>query len=90
MRSLLTVQANPGQARTVQMSRNLQSVDKFAKGSPFTIGQIRWWIFNSQHNGLDAAGAVVRIGRRVYLDQDGLDRWIATQNERGAAPKAAA
>jgi hypothetical protein len=26
------------------------------------------------------AGAVVRVGRRVFLDVDGFDRWITAQN----------
>lgn len=38
---------------------------------------------------MEKAGAVVRIGRRVYLDEDGFERWIASQNigqnARGAA-----
>jgi hypothetical protein len=27
-----------------------------------------------------AAGAVVRVGRRVYLDTDGFERWLVAQN----------
>jgi hypothetical protein len=67
------------------MSLKLQSVDVFAKGSPFTIGQVRWWIFNSRSHGLQAAGAVVRIGRRVYIDQDAFDDWVSKQNQQAAA-----
>lgn len=61
---------------------NLKSVDDFARSSPFTVAQLRWHIFNAKNNGMDAAGAVIRIGRRVYIDLDGFDRWIAAQNPK--------
>lgn len=59
------------------MSRNLKTVSQFAADSPFTEAQIRWWVFNAATNGLQSA--VVRIGRRVYIDVDGFDRWIDAQ-----------
>jgi hypothetical protein len=67
------------------MDRKLQTVAKFAAGSPFTESQIRWWLFGRAHNGLDGARAVVSIGRRVYIDVDGFDRWITAQNAKAAA-----
>lgn len=60
------------------MARNLKSVADFADSSPFSEAQLRWWIFNAQSNGLKPA--VVRIGRRVYLDVDAFDRWLDAQN----------
>lgn len=62
------------------MARNLKTVSQFAGQTPFTEAQLRWWIFHADSNGLAEAGAVVRIGRRVYLDTDGFDRWITRQN----------
>lgn len=62
------------------MKRNLQTVSQFAAESPFSEAQLRWLIFRSRTNGLASAGAVVRIGRRVYLDVRALDRWIDGQN----------
>lgn len=70
------------------MARNLRSVSQFASDSPFTEPSIRWMIFNSETNGLAKAGAVVRIGRRVYIDPDAFDRWIDTQ--QGAKAQAGA
>ena len=67
------------------MKRNLKSVAAFADDSPFTESQVRWWIFNAAQNGLADAGAILRIGRRVYLDVDGFDRWLASQNALAAA-----
>ncbi len=62
------------------MARNLKTVSQFASESPWTEAQLRWHIFNSHTNGMAQAGAVVRVGRRVFLDADGVDRWIDAQN----------
>lgn len=67
------------------MARNLKTVSQFAGQTPFSEAQLRWWIFHAESNGLAEAQAVVRIGRRVYLDTDGFDRWVAQQNASKAA-----
>ena len=71
------------------MPRHLKSVSQFASESPWTEAQLRWFIFNSDTNGMTAAGALVRLGRRVFLDVEGFDRWIdaqqAPQAKAGAA-----
>lgn len=56
--------------------RNLFSVKAFAERHPlaYTEASIRWLIFNEKHNGLAAAGAILRQGRRVLIDED---RWFA-------------
>lgn len=61
------------------MTRNLKTVSQFASGSPFTEAQVRWWIFNERRNGMDDHGAVVRIGKRVYIDTAAFDRWVDAQ-----------
>ena len=58
---------------------NLKTVTAFAADSPFTEAQVRWWIFNEATNGLQAKGAVIRIGRRVYIDTAAFDRWVEAQ-----------
>ena len=60
--------------------RKLQTVADMAKGGPFSEASLRWRIFNSEQNGLEQAGAIVRVGRRVYLDPAGFDRWLRMQN----------
>ncbi len=67
------------------MSRNLQTVQAFANAGPFTQGQLRWWIFQSETNGLAAAGAIVRVSKRVYIDVERFEAWIESQNQRVAA-----
>lgn len=68
------------------MKRNLQTVTSFVASGPFSEGQLRWWIFTSKTNGLDAAEAVIRVGRRVYIDVDRFEDWIEQQNERRSHP----
>ncbi len=63
------------------MKRQLKTVTAFAGEGPFTEAQIRWWIFNEANNGLQKHGAVVRIGRRVYIDVQAFDAWIEAQQE---------
>ncbi len=67
------------------MKRNLKTVAELAAESPFTEAQLRWWVFTEHNNGLASAGAVVRIGRRVYIDVDAFERWIDDQQEKVAA-----
>jgi len=62
------------------MRRNLIAIKDKAKAGPFSEGQIRWYVFNAANNGL--ADALVRAGRRVYIDEDRFDAWIDAQNQR--------
>jgi hypothetical protein len=68
--------------------RNLKSVAEFSAGSPFSEGQLRWWIFRAVDNGLDECRAILRIQRRVYVDVDRFDAWIENQNKTSAHQEA--
>ena len=65
------------------MARTLQTVAAFAAAGPFTQSQLRWWIFMSSENGLAACGAIIRVGRRIYIDR--FDVWIDAQNHPAQA-----
>jgi hypothetical protein len=67
------------------LKRNLQTITSLAAHGPFSEGQLRWWIFMAANNGLDAANAVVRVGRRVYIDLDRFEDWIEQQNRHRAS-----
>jgi hypothetical protein len=67
------------------MNRNLKTVATFASSGPFTESQLRWWIFCATQNGLADTGAVVRVGRRVYIDSDRFEQWIDRQNQPARA-----
>jgi hypothetical protein len=56
------------------IKRNLQTVASLAASTPFSEGQLRWWIFMASSNGLEAASAVVRVGIDRFND------WIEQQN----------
>jgi hypothetical protein len=63
------------------VTRNLKTVSQFASESGvWSEASLRWMIFQAEANGLSKAGAIVRIGRRVYIDPAGFDRWITAQN----------
>lgn len=71
------------------MARNLSRVPQFLRERPeFTAGQLRWWIFHAANNGMQQHNVVVRIGRAVWLDVDGFDRWIDSQNPQAKAVRA--
>lgn len=45
----------------------------------WTEPSIRWLLFNSRENGLDEAGAIVRLGRRVFIDETKFYSWLRSQ-----------
>lgn len=50
------------------------------KHPAFKPGGVRSLIFNEDSNGLKASGAVVRLGRKVLIDEAKFFDWIAAQN----------
>jgi len=55
----------------------LLTVNKFAeKHSAFSEGGLRFYIFNAKENGLEASGALVRLGRRVLINEPKFFAWI--------------
>ena len=74
-----TVSTHDTQAST----RTLLTVNQFSKKHPaFSVGGLRWQIFNSVSNGLDEAGSIVRLGKRVLIDEEKYFQWIDSQQER--------
>lgn len=65
--------------------RTLLTVRQMAEKHPaFPEGGIRWQIFNERHNGLADAGAVLRCGRKVLIDEERYFNWLDRQNRRAA------
>jgi hypothetical protein len=63
----------------------LHTVRQHAEKHPaFTQGAIRMLIFNEHNNGMAKAGVIVRIGRKVLIDEDKFFSWIDAQNKGGA------
>ena len=60
----------------------LSTVNQFtAKQPAFTIGGLRSLIFNEKSNGLAKSGAIVRIGRKVLIDETRFFAWVESQNK---------
>jgi hypothetical protein len=58
------------------------SVNQLVQKQPaFTVGGLRAWIFNEKTNGLADSGAIVRIGKKLLINEEKFFAWI----ESGAA-----
>lgn len=67
----------------------LLSVNQFAeKHSAFTKSGLRALIFNEKQNGLANAGAIVRIGRKVLIDEQKFFAWLEAHNQAARVTKA--
>jgi hypothetical protein len=61
----------------------LSTVKQFpAKYPAFTTGGLRSLIFNENSNGLANSGGIVRIGRKVLIDEDKFFAWVVAQNTK--------
>ncbi len=72
-------------------TRQFRTVEQLAHPySCFTIGALRWQLFNRKRNGLDRA--VVRVGRRLLIDEVEFVAWLKDHREtdRMEAAKGAA
>lgn len=49
----------------------------------FKPGGIRALIFNEQKNGLAKSGAIVRIGKKVLINEKRFFEWIEAQDQGG-------
>jgi hypothetical protein len=63
----------------------LSTVNQFTEKQPaFTTGGLRALIFNENSNGLAKSGAIVRIGRKVLIDESKFFAWVESQNQGGS------
>lgn len=58
------------------------TVNQFAEKQPaFTIGGLRSLIFNEHINGLAQSGAIIRVGRKVLINDVKFFEWLEAQNK---------
>ncbi|MBI4006295.1 MAG: hypothetical protein HY356_06465 [Gammaproteobacteria bacterium] len=64
---------------------NLETVKTLAKKHPGVIREsgLRWEIFNQHKNGLHSSGAIIKRGRKIYIDTDCYFTWLYGQNQGG-------
>ena len=55
------------------------------KHKAFRPGGVRGFIFHEHSNGLAESGAIVRIGRKVLINESKFFAWIEAQNKKVAA-----
>ena len=59
-----------------------KTVKQFCQENPaFTTGGVRFFIFNEHQNGLAKSGAIVRIGRKVLINEAKFFAWVESQNK---------
>jgi hypothetical protein len=60
------------------------TVPQLAKRHPaFSNGCLRWLIYNAEKNGLEDCGALIRIGRKIIIDEALFLSWIKAQAKNG-------
>lgn len=75
----------PIQNEAVQTEIIYSTVNQFSDKHPaFTRGGLRALIFNENANGLAKAGAIVRIGRKVLINEGKFFEWVASQSTKAA------
>jgi hypothetical protein len=58
------------------------SVSQFTKKhQAFTVGGLRALIFNEHSNGLAKSGAIIRLGRKVMIDEILFFTYVLSQNK---------
>ena len=71
-----TKTASPPEAR-----RQLIPIDAWPNFHPWpTPNGLRFYVKHRHTNGLDKYGAVLRVGRRILIDQDRFHAWVDAQN----------
>ena len=79
--SMATLSAVNKQTEAVQTAWIYFTVQQFTKKHPaFAVGGLRSLIFNEHTNGLAKSGAIIRIGRKVLINQDKFFGWVEAQN----------
>ena len=66
-------------AKTFDTPTLLTVIQFSAKHSFATPGGLRFQIFNAKENGLEKSDAIVRIGRRVLVNEKNYFSWIEGQ-----------
>ena len=53
------------------------SINQLAQRHPaLTVGGLRHWIFNEEKNGLKDSGAIIRIGKKLVINEGKFIAWI--------------
>lgn len=62
---------------TVEPQTQLYTVRQFARHHEWiSEGGLRWLLFRRDANGLQASGAIIRMGRKILIDEQEFLRWL--------------
>jgi hypothetical protein len=74
--------ATQQQTEVMQTASVYLTVKQFCdKHKAFAVGGMRAIIFNEHQNGLAKSGAIIRIGRKVLIDEAKFFVWVESQNK---------
>ena len=60
---------------------NLFTIRQFCgKHGAFTTGGLRHLIFHEHSNGLHRSRSIIRLGRKVLIDEERFFKWVSDQN----------
>jgi hypothetical protein len=63
----------------------LNTVKQHALKNPFfSEAALRMYIFNASSNGLAESGAILRVGRKVLIDEGKFFAWVESQQSKSA------
>ena len=64
------------------MSNIYSTLKIFSNKYPsFPEASLRYLIFNADSNGLNQSGAIIRIGRKILIDENAFFDWIKSSSE---------
>lgn len=64
----------------LQPARLYSSVQQFSERHPvFSVASLRALIFNANTNGLNESTAIVRVGRKILINEDKFFGWLETK-----------
>lgn len=56
---------------------SLWTVAQLSERHPaFSQASLRHWIFHADENGLSASGALIRLGRKLLIDEERFFEWV--------------
>jgi hypothetical protein len=66
-----------------QTTPSYKSVKQFSTThQAFSEADLRWQILNADTNGLKTSGAIVRLGRRLLINETKFFAWIESQGAK--------
>ncbi len=67
---------------TVESQTRLFTVRQFANRHQWiSEGGLRWLLFRRDSNGLEESGAIIKIGRKILIDEQLFLQWLRQQGQ---------